>query len=428
MSSASKKNIEQIFHDGLNHMEITPPDAVWMKIQPGLPKQKVPFFTFFRLAIAASMIIAVLTFLKFNPFADTLNKEVASATLPIRQKLNNSVKQLASGFHKNKPEPTSTNTNSGNSLIAAISTTPFPIKTAVASEVKELELVKHTTIATELKNASATIHETGTGAPGNLLASNDESILPEEISLHTGALNPSTDFADYNRNEPRKVTDRVFIDEQLKRQFYFVKGFNIGMKSEFNNTWILVSTPQTTFDNPQVNFKINGGLAYGLTAGYDFSNKFGIQGEWHMVSQMAQRYEVSKAYTIQDRYIKLTYMNFPVIAKFKMSRLTALDKNPIVINYIMGLQYGIIRTGDVLAAKSDEMDIRQQINSQQWSVVLGINYDLYLSQHLFFSIGGRTTFGKDIRPALFSDVASHKSRNFTLGLEAGLHYKLFNKQ
>ncbi|MFM2049106.1 MAG: outer membrane protein beta-barrel domain, partial [Bacteroidota bacterium] len=236
---------------------------------------------------------------------------------------------------------------------------------------------------------------------------------------------------EYNRTIKGKVSNTIFIDELLQRQLYFVKGFHIGVKGEFNNTWILVTQPSsiTKAQSTQINYKIDAGLAYGFLAGYDFNNKFGLQIEYHLVSQIAQRYEVTSQYTIQDKTtrLKLNYSHIPLLFKFKWHPLKGVEQKPVVMDYMIGVQYGWLKSNDVTALSSTTEGgnsyIKKQVNLTEWDLVGGVNYDIYLNQNFFLSMGGRATYGSNLRN-FFNTNSLQKSRNVTIGIEMGLHYKL----
>ncbi len=194
----------------------------------------------------------------------------------------------------------------------------------------------------------------------------------------------------------------------------------------------MVNPPSTGTSSTQLNYKIDAGLAYGLLAGYDFNNKFGLQIEYHLVSQLAQRYEISSQYAAQTGSLRFNYNHIPLLFKFKWHPLKGVEQKPVVMDYIVGVQYGWLKsttTPNFVYTTIPGSDyINQQVNLTEWDLVAAVNYDLYLNDRFFISMGGRTTFGGNLKK-LANDNISAKSKNLTLGLEVGLHYKLhFGKQ
>jgi hypothetical protein len=148
---------------------------------------------------------------------------------------------------------------------------------------------------------------------------------------------------------------------------------------------------------------------------------------------MAQRYEVTTQYTIQDKTtrLKLNYSHIPLLFKFKWHPLKGVEQKPVVMDYMIGIQYGWLKSKDLTEVVSTNEPganyIKKQVNLTEWDLVGGVNYDIYLNERFFVSMGGRATYGSNLRNLLNENI-NQKSRNVTLGIEMGLHYKLpFNK-
>jgi hypothetical protein len=420
-------NIDKIFKDALADHSVQPKANLWAKIEADLPQpKKVVFFSGwvkYGMAAAFGGLIAVgsLLFLQNNETP----KRIASALKISTQKSNNSNTEVAAKLGNQAIDipqehiDKSTNTSS--------------LSNALASHIKKENLEK------SVANNAALISNSPKGLIVNPTANNILSASNNKLSADLiGFFKPlliSNIENEYNRVIKGKVTDNIYIDDLLKKQLYFVKGFHIGVKGEFNNTWILVNQPSsiTKAQSTQINYKIDAGLAYGLMAGYDFNNKFGLQIEYHLVSQMAQRYEVTTQYSIQDKTtrLKLNYSHIPLLFKFKWHPLKGVEQKPVVMNYIIGIQYGWLKSKDlteVVAVNEPGANyIKKQVSLTEWDLVGGVNYDIYLNESFFVSMGGRATYGSNLQN-LFNTNSEQKSRNVTLGIEMGLHYKLpFNK-
>jgi hypothetical protein len=416
--------IDNLFKDALAEHSVAPNAALWASIEKELPTQKSYFFSgWFKYGIAAAVggFIAVSSFLLVQN-KTTLHNSIAKI------KINNSVKSETENTENNSIENPTEN---------KIDT----IKIVKSKPIVAVDAYSHL-------NNKAEIMDNGSSNPNQTINLNE----PKKIisNWHTNeVLSASnrkelTEFSNFfkptlianienefnKRIENRNVGNNVFIDELLKRQLYFVKGFHIGVKGEFNNTWILVTQPSslTRAASTQINYKIDAGIAYGFLAGYDFNNKFGVQMEYHLVSQVAQRYEVTPQYTLKDKTtrLKLNYNHIPLLFKFKWHPLKGVEQKPVVMDYMVGVQYGWLKSTDLSAptTNSSEADyIKKQINLTEWDLVAGINYDFYLNKNMFLSMGGRATYGSNLKN-LFNSNLNEKSRNVTLGIELGMHYKL----
>ena len=173
-------------------------------------------------------------------------------------------------------------------------------------------------------------------------------------------------------------------------------------------------------------------MAYGGLLGYDFNNKFGVQLELHNVSQNIPAYETNGNYALQNNMIAVNYGHIPLLFKLKWHPLRGVERKPVVMNYVLGIQYGWLKskniaTPDFTTVSSEELKLKQ-LNFSEWDIVAGINYDIYFNAHFFFSAGARAAFGGNLN-ATSMDNISTKNSNLTLGIEAALHYKLpFHKK
>jgi hypothetical protein len=411
--------IDNLFKDAMTEYQVQPNAALWASIEKELPTQKKYFFVgWIKYGIAATIggLIAVSSFLLVENKIDFKNS-------------------IAKIKHR-----TSSKFETKNTIISK--STDIKIDTIKNETAKPIVIVD---AFTHLKNNPDLMEN---GAPNfnqainlnepnkiitphilnEILSASNKKELMEFSNLFKPTLISNIENEFNKRMEHRNIGNNVFIDELLKRQLYFVKGFHIGLKGEFNNTWILVTQPSsiTKATSTQINYKIDAGLAYGFLAGYDFNNKFGLQVEYHLVSQIAQRYEVTSQYTIKDKTtrLKLNYNHIPLLFKFKWHPLKGVEQKPVVMDYMIGVQYGWLKSTDLSTPNIIEADyIKKQINLTEWNLVAGINYDFYLNKNLFLSMGGRATYGSNLKN-LFNNNLNEKSRNVTLGIELGMHYKL----
>ncbi|MEY2828751.1 MAG: hypothetical protein RIQ33_609 [Bacteroidota bacterium] len=414
--------IDNLFKDALAEYQVQPNAALWASIEKELPTQKKYFFVgWLKYGIAAAIggLIAVSSFLLVEN----------------RNDLQNSIAKIK---HRSliQSENKNTSTNTTHSPSENKSDT---IKIATSKPIVTIDAFTHSNNNNDLMDNGASnlnqvinLNEPNTiitpHISNEILSASNKRELMEFANLFKPTLISNIENEFNKRIERRNIGNNVFIDELLKRQLYFVKGFHIGLKGEFNNTWILVTQPSsiTKATSTQINYKIDAGLAYGFLAGYDFNNKFGLQVEYHLVSQIAQRYEVTSQYTIKDKTtrLKLNYNHIPLLFKFKWHPLKGVEQKPVVMDYMIGVQYGWLKSTDLSTPNIIEADyIKKQINLTEWNLVAGINYDFYLNKNLFLSMGGRATYGSNLKN-LFNNNLNEKSRNVTLGIELGMHYKL----
>ncbi len=165
------------------------------------------------------------------------------------------------------------------------------------------------------------------------------------------------------------------------------------------------------------------GTSKGLLMGYNFNNKFGIEAEYIYNAVQGQNYVMSEDEAIVEKSLSLTYDLIPVVAKLKVGKVSDLTNKPVVLNYVAGMQYGILKEARLPQDKRYDASAEELFKDTDLSVVLGLEYEIYLQENIMFSMGARGTFSNDIstHEAPFNDYAK---RNFTFGLRGSISYLL----
>lgn len=204
-----------------------------------------------------------------------------------------------------------------------------------------------------------------------------------------------------------------------------IKGFHIGGIYKFHSKWILYQNTYERFKEYKLAYKAGWGSAYGLSLGYDFSHSFGVQSEFIFNSSQGQKYEDIIGKKNVKREVDLEYSQLQLLLKYKVSKMTGASSNPLVINYIFGGSVGMLKSATETV---DEVnyDIKERFKKYDYSLVLGIDYDIYLNKHIFANIGTRGSIsllninskGWEIKNGNYK--ASH---NMLIGVTGGLNYR-----
>jgi len=199
-------------------------------------------------------------------------------------------------------------------------------------------------------------------------------------------------------------------------------GLYIGTSGSYNQTSILEYGNVFKGGRP-IQPSLKFGTAKGLLMGYNFSNKFGIEAEYIYNAVLGQNYVMSEDEAIVEKSLSLTYDLIPVVAKLKVGKLSDLTNQPVVMNYVAGVQYGILKEARLPQDKRYDASAEELFKDTDLSVVLGLEYEIYLQENIMFSIGARGTFSNDIstHETPFNDYAK---RNFTFGLRGSVSYLL----
>lgn len=164
------------------------------------------------------------------------------------------------------------------------------------------------------------------------------------------------------------------------------------------------------------------GNAYGLAVGYNFNKRFGIQTEWVDVTQ-ADEYQ----YTIEDDQqqfvqVKYRYMQIPVLLKYRY-QLNKNVRRPMMLNHLLGVQYGYLKSSDLTINELEEPVIKDgAIDRNNWGLVVGMDYDMYLSPKTSLSLGARSTFSKNFNSLTEFINFNAPSFDVLVGVNASFRY------
>ncbi|MBC8046169.1 MAG: outer membrane beta-barrel protein, partial [Fimbriimonadaceae bacterium] len=223
--------------------------------------------------------------------------------------------------------------------------------------------------------------------------------------------------------------DESVSEENLKQTYYKdlesyspqinLKGMSFGIAASYNQTSLLEDGNIFKGEKP-IQPALKFGASKGVTLGYNFSNKFGMQVDYIYNSVQGQNYVMSEEDQLIQKTLALYYNQVPVTFKLKVPRISDLTQKPVVTNYIAGIQYGMLKEYHIPQEKlySDPDAI---FKKSEISFMLGIDYDIYLSKRSYLSLGARTSISNDISTHLlpFDDFSK---RNFVFGLRGSFNY------
>ena len=255
-------------------------------------------------------------------------------------------------------------------------------------------------------------------------------VLVEQVSLADlriqgypmSSLNPQTPIFSKPDKREGHSSERHFFEQS----FPDVAGAHLGPVMRFNNTWIFNQNTHGEFGKSELAYRPDFGYEYGLHVGLDFNESLGIQMEWISNSVQGQQYEDNLYSGHTTREVDLVYTKFPLMLKYKKARLSPRTQNLIVRNYVLGMQYAQLQSANITTNEVSEESL-QRFDRNEVSAILGLEYDIFLGKHLFFSIGGRASVGgsdiNSLRNRIWNE-GYRKSHNILLGLHSGLNYKI----
>lgn len=205
-----------------------------------------------------------------------------------------------------------------------------------------------------------------------------------------------------------------------------MRGFYLGADVSLTSTRLFLSDDALRpLLGKDIIYDFTGGYQYGISVGYNFSNKFAIEAEWIIASKQGQNFvdnRFSKLYI--DGVIDLQYTQVPVMLKYKISRLSKLTKKPVALNLVGGIAYSRLRSASI-TLNEDKIDNAEELFSQnQLGLILAVEYDIYLHKYMFLSLGVRGGFYGDTK--YFKTIGQDVPRTYDmlLGVNASLNFQL----
>ncbi len=227
-------------------------------------------------------------------------------------------------------------------------------------------------------------------------------------------------------NNEKNLRGEAATKEEIAQSFYKLKGLHIGATFAYNTVWILNQNTYGQFGKYELAYKPKTGYYYGGVLGYDIGNHFGIQLEYHYRSTQGQDYQDRIKRKTYNRQIDMQYQNIPLIFKYKIPSISGEFDRPASFNLLVGVQYSKLYSA-TQQLNGQEMIITERFRKQDISAVLGLEYNAYISNSLFFSVGIRGSFSvSDINDSKWQNtIGAKSSRNSIVGANVGLHYRIF---
>lgn len=201
-------------------------------------------------------------------------------------------------------------------------------------------------------------------------------------------------------------------------------GLYIGSTYTINNIWLMNhdtynGLKSTDFNRTQISF----GSAYGILVGYNLSDRFSLQAEWLLNMNQGQKYSVYREGMQYEKTFRLKYTQANLLIKRKNLCLNSNGDLKGTWNKIAGGYVGYLKSA---TEKTDfyENDIKQNYNSFNYGIILGLEYEAYLNHRWIISSGLMTNIGlKNIYKGTYREPGDfNKTSIFNLGINFGVKY------
>lgn len=194
------------------------------------------------------------------------------------------------------------------------------------------------------------------------------------------------------------------------------RGFHIGPYMAITYNWMSrQSENPENKDMLKSTFQLN--KMYGISTGYDFSDRWGVLAEFAYAEQGIHY----KDNTSDKEYdLKMNYFKIPVMMKYKIMFLNDYNAKPIILNLLFGGHYSHLQKCNMLIdGNANTFD--QKYNHQEWGLMTGVDFDIYINKHLYFTSGIRSGFGANTQgfPRLHGNDG-----NSPISFQTGIYTKL----
>jgi hypothetical protein len=295
-------------------------------------------------------------------------------------------KSISAGFMKknknnNNQQHSNTNklykddesTSSPNTLPSNVAIT----NTIISSEEIKQQQQQHTTQNTEVLSSKTVVLEEMHRELEQLL-----DVKIPEIETPTTAAG----IEDVSKSALKKLENlKQFAGYNVKR------GFHIGPYMAITYNWLSRQTESPENRNQlSSTFQLN--KMYGVSTGYDFSDRWGVLTEFAYAEQGIQYQDINAIpYTL-----KINYFKVPVMMKYKIMFLNEYNSKPIILNLLFGGHYSHMQQCKMyIDGKASSFD--QKVNNNEWGLMSGMDFDIYLNKHIYFTSGIRGGFGANTK-------------------------------
>ncbi len=395
--------IDKEFRNGLSNFREQPRKRVWYRISNILDQQTIRrvgrrklFFVISAVVVTAITVTAVL-----------IPESIKTIT---KDKIKNEVAFSASSVKQQSQE---SNNTFGNNITLVSRQQLETLNSNIKSTVKYLD-----GILNKVNRAEAGEMDKIARHPFTWLKEKEPGT--KEITLKHSQPKQERITSQKYHTKKSGITDlKLPVSNSL-----CIKGFYVGAGSAINFTKLI---DEKAKNNDNFHYFFTTGTAYTVKAGYNFSERVGVEAGWNIKSTEGQKYNFIP-YTVarldadqMKNKITLNYTQVPVTVKYKFSKISNVTQSPVVLNVETGVQYGYLKS--VTKTFQSSLTQNDKFRKSEVAAVAGIGYDIYFGKNIALNLGTRVTYGTNIFQSPVSEYNEFSApHNLTAGINAGLTY------
>jgi hypothetical protein len=198
------------------------------------------------------------------------------------------------------------------------------------------------------------------------------------------------------------------------------KGFNAGINAGYNMSFMI---DRVKFGDVPYNLKLKTGPSFGIAAGYNYNNLYGIEVEGNYID-LGSRFSIP---TDNGHYTKTYYVSYyqvPVLFKFVggdyLTRFSSMA----------GPVFGFMNMARMTSDSVSNSDVRSNFKSTDLGILVSAGGDITLVNNLYINIAVRLYYGfntiNTVPNLVMKRTTNDNLNNTYIGLNLGL-YNLFVK-
>lgn len=436
----TQNKIDQHFKEQLRDFNATPPKFMWDNIEQQLnsDREKAKYDHWYYVILALLIPITVVNFL-FNYDFEQISDEIFTSTnqkiaavFKGKNTLENSANNKTASYNNaNIPTANTSLENNINSHKATGNTSSGNNSNrnnndVIASSEKNTPKTSSNSLFKNNKKAGRKLNNNNIAQLSSQESSNQVSEKTILLAIETNEIDTRTSsiFNDaiFMQHPAEKIANQT--NATLKN----LKGFYVGADARIANNWFLIKQSATNnFINSDVQYQFRYGVSVGGSSGYNFNKNFGIEAEV-LYSKQGQSYtdNTFKKVPIKGN-IDLTYIRTPLLFKYKWANISATTEKPVVFNILFGPVYSRLVNSEYTVS-NEQFAKKAIIPINELGLVFGFEYDLFLSNNSFLTMGLRTGVSSDIHSFPYVGPNALKTLNLDLGLNASYNFQIRPKK
>ncbi|MDX2001304.1 MAG: outer membrane beta-barrel protein [Chitinophagales bacterium] len=423
--------LDQHFRDSLRNMEVSPPPPMWDRLESELETERA------RIKYDHWYYVLLAVLIPFTALNLYLNYDLKDY---YRAFLNEKERAITYGpaYFISSPHPAQVKFLANKDKATVAQALDVPYVENLTDQQVTITGTHGTLLPIYIRPLTEqfALQKANQGTTPKFFAST-ETGLKDILSLPEaeGLLVP--DKLAFNEIELDKIDGKqVEILPPYNRKFYHgaisphyrmklpeVKGLYIGINtSVFQNRLFFNEEAFYPLIGKDAKFSFKWGYNYGVTVGYNFSRHFGIQAEWTVNSTQGMTYSENLYGKIPiNGNIMLRYMQMPIMAKYKLSKVSTFTGYPVSLNLVGGVLYSRLTQSEIQINESRLTNTSDLFAKNELGLLAGIEYDMYFNRNFFATVGARSSVTTDVRTLVGNN--SNPSYNLVLGVHAGIHYQ-----